>query len=196
MVLARGRLRQRAPKPLAHAAAVGLGVCGSPLHHSSEFTLHSRGCAGEDRGLTGAAGAGGQPPHEHVIQRTRKPSPHSRRPGVTQPEEGRPLLSAGLAASSSTQLPDQLCAGHARFSTQHGVSDHRRPSNVETGTPRHPLVPPKNTTRNKQESRQGSSPMMTEQIRKMVNENSTCFPLLKTASGLNLRGQSGLKEGR
>ena len=44
--------------------------------------------------------------------------------------------------------------------------------------------------------RQGSSPMMTEQIRKMVNKNSTCFPLLKTASGLDLRGQSGLKEGR
>ena len=45
-------------------------------------------------------------------------------------------------------------------------------------------------------SRQGSSPMMTEQSRKCSNKNSTPFSALKTASGLNLRGQSGLKEGR
>ena len=45
------------------------------------------------------------------------------------------------------QPPDQLYAGHrpgcARYSTQHGGSDHRRPSNVETGTPAPTLFPSK-----------------------------------------------------
>ena len=48
------------------------------------------------------------------------------------------------------QPPDQLYAGHrpgcARCSTQHGGSDHRRPSNLETGapvpTPFAPKTPP------------------------------------------------------
>ena len=45
------------------------------------------------------------------------------------------------------------------------------------------------------QGRLSSSPTMTEQSRKMLNKNSTCLPLLKTVSGLNLREQSGLKEG-
>ena len=101
-----------------------------------------------------AAGAGGQPPHgRYIIHRMRKPSrsgTHSRRPGVAQPEEAH--LSS--RQPSCAQLPDQLCSGqwpgHARCSTQHGGSDHRRPSNVETGTPRNPPVPFQNTTRRQQ----------------------------------------------
>ena len=49
------------------------------------------------------------------------------------------------------QPPDQLYAGHwpgyARCSIQHGGSDHRRPSNVETGTPAPSLFPLQNTRR-------------------------------------------------
>ena len=112
----------------------------------------ARGGVRVKRGSCPAAGAGGQPPHGYIIHRMRKPSrsgTHSRRPGVAQREEGDSLCSPpGPAASSSAQLPDQLCAGHrpghARYAIQHGGSDHRRPSNVETGTPApSPISPPK-----------------------------------------------------
>ena len=112
--------------------------------------LCSRGCTGEERESCPAAGAGGHPPHGHVVHRMRKPSrsgTHSRRPGVAQPEEGQLFSSSRPAASSSAQLPDQPCAGHrpghARCSTQHGGSDHRRPSN--TGTPTPSPISPQNT---------------------------------------------------
>ena len=72
------------------------------------------------------------------------------------PNRGRDsLYSTPLRPGSllqRAQPPDQLYAGHrpgcARYSTQHGGSDHRRPSNVETGTPAPLPISPPNTTRN------------------------------------------------
>ena len=101
------------------------------------------------RGSCPAAGAGGHPPHRYIIHRAQAfPQRHSQPSpwGGPTGEKGQPLPSSGRAASSSAQLPDQLCAGHrpghARCSTQHGGSDHRRPSNVETMTSAHPPVSP------------------------------------------------------
>ena len=79
--------------------------------------------------------------------------------------ERRPILSSRLAAPPSAQLPDQLCAGHwpghTRCSTQHGGSDHRRPSNVETGTPAPLPISPPNTTRNNKSRVESCVPLST-----------------------------------
>ena len=95
------------------------------------------------------------PPHAQAVpQRHSQPSSRGGGPpgGATASMHSPP----GLAASSSAQLPDQLFAGHwpghARCSTQHGGSDHRRPptSKLEPTPP--PLFPSKTPTRSQWES--------------------------------------------
>jgi len=88
-----------------------------------------------------AARAGRWPPGMHTITRTRKLSHSGTRGGLTAEGLGRPF------SSEPPQPPHQLCAsyrpGHARRSTQHGGSNHRRPSNLnlETGATPHPKTP-------------------------------------------------------
>ena len=152
VLLARGRLRKRAPKPLPDAAGLGAWVALLTILLNSPFT---RGCVRVTRGSCPAAGAGGQPPYGRIIHRIRKLS-RSGTPGWPDGRrERRPFLSSRLAAPSA-QPPDQLCAGHwpghSRSSTQHGGSDHRRPSNVETGTPLPPPLPPPTPPENNKES--------------------------------------------
>ena len=97
-----------------------------------------------------AARAGRWPPGMHTITRTRKLSRSGTR--MCHPGGG---LTADLGTPFSSepppaQPPHQLCASHrpvcALRSTQYGGSDHRRPSNLETGapapTPFAPKTPP------------------------------------------------------
>ena len=148
------RLRPQAVNGPPHdGPAPRLGMGGHPLHHSSESALCPRGGASEERELPGrwrrrtAPACVYHPPHAQAFpQRHSWPSPWG---GPTGGGTASTVLPSGPAASSSAQLPDQLYAGHrpgcARYSTQHGGFDHRRPSNVETGTPApSPISPPKN----------------------------------------------------
>ena len=97
-----------------------------------------------------AARAGRWPPGMHTITRTRKLSRSGTRmchPGGGLTADLGTIL---LRAHPPAQPPHHLCASHrpvcALRSTQHGGSDHRRPSNLETGapapTPFAPKTPP------------------------------------------------------
>ena len=96
------------------------------------------------------ARAGRWPPGMHTITRNRKLSRSGTRmchPGGGLTADLGTIL---LRAPPPAQPPHQLCASHrpvcALRSTQHGGSDHRRPSNLETGapvpTPFAPKTPP------------------------------------------------------